>query len=89
MVFFRESLKKKITHLSYYEGLGESAYYMIGQNYERNFNLFKELSKNFKILSKILFSIQKKSFERNKDKYILDFQKEGFSVFPYSNKKLH
>ena len=89
--FFRESLKKKITHLSYYEGLGESAYYMIGQNYERKFNLFKELSKNFKNLSKVLFSIQKKSFERNKDKYILDFQNEGFSLiaFPYSNKKLH
>ena len=83
--FFRESLKKKITHLSYYENLGESAYYLIGQHYETRFNLFEELSKKFKNLSAILFSIQKKSIERHQLKYMLDFQNET-SFLPISEK---
>lgn len=89
--FFRESLKRKITHLSYYEDLGESAYYMIGQNYENQFNLFEKLSKNFKNLSKILFSLQKKSCERRESKYLLTFQSESLysALLPQPDKKIH
>jgi len=82
--FFRDSLKKKITHLSYYESLGESAYYRIGQTYEKKFNVFVELSKNFKSLSKILFSLQKKSSERSQKKYLIDFKE--LETQPYSLK---
>jgi len=89
--FFRESLKQKITHLSYYEELGQSAYYLIGKNYETRWSLFKELSKNFKSLSKVLFSLQKKSLERRQSKYLLSFQTEvpAFIGSPLANKKLH
>ena len=90
--FFRESLNRKLTHLSYYEDLGESAYYLVGKKDKPRFHLFKELAQNFKALSKILFSLQKKSLRRQKSKYLLEVSEksERFPIFfPETNKKRH
>ena len=69
--FFREAIQKKLVHLSYYEAMGQSAYYYVSQSYAPQANVFKELSKEFKGLSEILFSIQKQSVFQSQKKYFL------------------
>ena len=68
--FFRSAVKKRLVHISYYEEMGQSAYSFVGEVYGSQPNVFKELSSEFKNLSQILFSIQKKS-ERQNTKYLL------------------
>ncbi len=63
--FFRSAVKRKIIHLSYYEQMGQTAYYFVSSAYGPAPNVFKELSEEFKSLSQILFSIHKKSEEKN------------------------
>lgn len=76
--FFRSAAKKKIVHISYYEQMGQSAYSFISKTYGSKPNVFKELSSEFKELSQILFSIQKKS-ERQNSKYCLKASKKTVS----------
>ena len=71
--FFREALKKKLVHLSYYEEMGRTAYHYVGQSYPSQKNIFKELSKEFSNISEILFSFQKKSALKSQKKYFLNF----------------
>ncbi len=73
--FFRSAVKKKIVHISYYEQMGQNAYAFISKNHGSRYNVFKELSHEFKSLSQILFSIQKKS-EKQDSKYLLNFIKK-------------
>ena len=77
--FFRESIKKKLVDLSYYQEFGQSAYYCVSQSYRDQPNIFKELSREFKPLSKVLFSIHKESVLQSQNKYLLrqnsDFKK--------------
>ena len=70
--FFRSAVKRKLVHISYYEQMGQSAYSTLSTFYGSKPNVFYELSKNFKNLSQILFSIQKKS-EKQDSKYLLNF----------------
>ena len=72
--FFRSSIKRKIVHISYYEQMGQSAYGFVGEAYGSKPNVFRELSQEFKNLSQILFSIQKKS-EKENSKYLLKHSK--------------
>ena len=69
--FFREAIQKKLVHLSYYEEMGQSAYHYVSQSYPPQANVFKELSKEFRELSEILFSIQKQSVFQSQKKYFL------------------
>ena len=69
--FFRESIKKKLVDISYYQEIGQIAYYYISQSYKPKDNIFKELSREFKSLSKILFSIHKESQKESQNKYLL------------------
>ena len=71
--FFREAIKKKLVHLSYYEDMGRSAYHYVSQSYPPKFNVFQELSKEFTSLSEILFSLQKQSAFQSQKKYFLNF----------------
>ena len=73
--FFRESIKKKIVALSYYEDLGQQAYYVVSQSHKKQPNVFKDLSKEFKILSKALFSFQKQSASHSQSRYLLNFMR--------------
>ena len=70
--FFRAAVKRKIVHISYYEQMGQSAYEFVSSAYGSKPNVFKELSIEFKNLSQILFSIQKRS-EKPDSKYLLNF----------------
>lgn len=72
--FFRSAVKRKIVHISYYEQMGQSAYSFVSSAYEPKPNVFKELAKEFKTLSQILFSIQKRT-EKQDSKYLLDLKK--------------
>ena len=71
--FFREFIMKKIVTLSYYEDLGRQAYYVVSQSHKKQPNVFKDLSKEFKILSKVLFSFQKQSDSHNQSRRLLSF----------------
>ncbi|MCY4321834.1 MAG: hypothetical protein OXC37_05500 [Bdellovibrionaceae bacterium] len=79
--FFRQAIRKKLTHLSYYQEMGQSAYHYVSQSYPPKSNVFTELSGKFKELSEILFVIQKRSVFQNQKKYFLNLKK-------LSNKKL-
>ena len=70
--FFREAIQKKLVHLSYYEEMGRSAYHYVSQSCPLQSNVFKELSKEFRELSEILFYIQKQSVFQSQKKYFLD-----------------
>ena len=74
--FFRSAMKRKIVHISYYEQMGQSAYSFVSESYGSKPNVFKELSNEFKTLSQILFSIQKKS-EKQDSKYLLNFSQKN------------
>lgn len=83
--FFRESLKKKLVHLSYYKEMGQTAYHYVGQSYPTRLNVFKELSIEFSNISEILFSLQKKSSLKNQEKYFLNWPEDFLSEeFKYS-----
>ena len=70
--FFRSHVQKKIVHISYYEQMGQSAYHFVGEAYGSKSNVFKELAREFKRLTQVLFSIQKKTQRRGEDsKYLL------------------
>ena len=71
--FFREALKRKLVHLSYYEEMGRTAYHYVSQSYPAPVNVFKELSREFSDISEILFSLQKKATDLNQKKYFLNF----------------
>lgn len=77
--FFRSAVKKKIVHISYYEQMGQSAYSFVAEVYGSTPNVFKELSSEFKDLSQILFSIQKRS-EKQSSKYFLSTSIKAVSV---------
>ena len=70
--FFREAVKKKLVHLSYYEEIGRTAYYYVSQSYPPKSNIFKDLAKEFPKISEILFFIQKRSSRQNQTKYLLN-----------------
>ena len=74
--FFRPAAKKKLIHISYYEQMGQSAYGFISKNQDSKSNVFTELSSEFKTLSQILFSLQKRS-ERQDSRYLLSFTKKA------------
>ncbi len=65
--FFPESLKGKVMDVSYYMRMGESAYSHLHQTLEAQSNedsrekIFKELSKKFEEMAKVLSSISDKS----------------------------
>ena len=74
--FFRSAIKRKLIHISYYEQMGQTAYSTLSGFYGSKPNVFNELSSEFKSLSQILFSIQKKS-EKQDLKYLLNFTKKA------------
>ena len=75
--FFRQALKKRLVHLSYYEEMGRSAYHYVSQSYPTKINVFKELSREFTDISEILFSLQKQLIFQNQKKYFLNFTDES------------
>lgn len=77
--FFRSAVKRKIVHISYYEQMGQTAYSFVSSAYGSTPNVFEELSKEFKNLSQVLFSIQKRSSEKQSSKYVLDFSNSSSS----------
>lgn len=83
--FFRPSFKKKLVHISYYEQMGQNAYQVISSAYGKEPNVFEELALEFKNLSEILFSIQKKSNKKD-SKYLLNFANQSPSdIFNQEN----
>ncbi|MBC6415032.1 MAG: hypothetical protein GDA46_01380 [Bdellovibrionales bacterium] len=74
--FFRESIKRQILNVSYYEEIGQSSYYLVSKNHDKNSSLFKGLAKNFKFLSKVLFTFQKQTHSLQKSPYLLNFTKK-------------
>ena len=78
--FFRSAVKRKIVHISYYEQMGQTAYHLVSSAYGSKPNVFRELSNQFKNLSQILFSIQKRS-EKQDSKYLLNFSNKAPSEF--------
>ena len=74
--FFRSAVKRKLVHISYYEQMGQTAYHLVSSAYGSQPNVFKELSHQFKNLSQILFSIQKRS-EKHNSKYVLNFSNKA------------
>lgn len=70
--FFRSAIKRRLVHVSYYEQLGQNAYGFVSSAYGSKPNVYKELSQEFRHLSQILFSIQKKS-EKQNSQYLLNF----------------
>ena len=88
--FFRAFIKKRIVHTSYYENIGQNAYSFVSSAYGSKPNIFKELSKEFKKLSQVLFALQKKSLEKQKNSYLLDFKElKEQSLDPVFHKILH
>ena len=71
--FFREAVKRKIVHISYYEIMGKNAYNFVSYSYGSRPNVFKELALEFKHLSQILFSLQKRSAKKQDSRYLLNF----------------
>ena len=63
--FFRSRVKKKIVPVSYYEQIGQTAYHLVGQALGSSSNVFTELAFQFKNLSQILFSLQKRLIRKN------------------------
>ena len=56
--------------------MGQNAYNLVGEAYKPSKpNVFKELSKEFRNLSQILFTLQKKS-EKQDSKYLLELSKQ-------------
>ncbi|MGI9548379.1 MAG: hypothetical protein ACR2M7_00135 [Bdellovibrionales bacterium] len=68
--FFRVAVEKRITDLSYYEDVGQSAYHYLADHYKDRDIIFNSLSEKFKVLSEILFFIQQKSEAKNEEKYL-------------------
>ena len=81
--FFREAIKKKLVHLSYYEEMGRTAYHYVSQSYPPQLNVFKELSREFKGISEILFSLQKQSAFQSQKKYFLNFTDKPSKYNPH------
>ena len=73
--FFRLAAQKKLVHVSYYEQMGQSAYHFISKNYESKSNVFTELASEFKNLSQILFSLNKKSEKKNSQNLLKLYKK--------------
>lgn len=88
--FFRSAVQKKTVHISYYEQMGQSAYGFVSSAYGSKPNVFRELSCEFKSLSLILFSIQKKS-ERQNSPYLLNLSESGEAEedSPFFSKEFH
>ena len=85
--FFRSRVKKKIVPVSYYEWMGQTAYNFVGEACGSQNNVFKELAFQFKNLSQILFSLYKRSENKNPS-YLLKSQnptKPGAGEDPMSS----
>ena len=85
--FFREAIKKKLVHLSYYEEMGRTAYHYVSQSYSPQRNVFKELSTEFTKISEVLFYLQKQSAFHSQKKYFLNFT-SPFSLRVLKNDKI-
>ena len=74
--FFRVALEKRIVHLSYYEGMGQSAYSYLAEYYKDRGNIFNSLSEQFKTLAEVLFYIQQKAEAKADENYLTIFKRK-------------